>query len=426
MPSITVGADTVEYEEDAERSPVCSFSHGQSRVERVFIVPWAKWGTFVHGMLGYPRIKSNPDYLPISSVSGSGGDDRYNKRAYYVSRALPHAMQYPLDVSASFGGDPADEETSGEHTWLYAVAASRVEPLGATGLYDTAKDMPLYTHARVTLLYEPLTYKIRPDEEMVPGNTPFREFDYESAPYEFHLRRYITRTVRPIVEYLSLPRGRMKWVHYGDNYAQFAKPVDYATAIPVPAQEIVYTWHQVPFIPQALRTHIGSVNLNTFKDHNRLYHPGTLLLLGAEIKPYRMATGKFVCDIAYRVKYFNPFRDGRGHNYFLRFSQVYTKLLFLKITDNGNEDLTNPVVVASHPDTSIQGETGNPIFPYADFQELFAWKCADSRARLNKIPPGGDSRLENINASPTVVPIIPPFLDDEFYPDSSPIEPNDT
>lgn len=379
---------TCLYREDCERSPAMTFSNGQSRVERTFIAEWDKLDVFVAAILGYPKLKAEPEHL-----ASSANDTRYLKRAHYISRVVPDSLKWPQSAGSRLSKDEVDDgELDKSATWLFASGIVRIDPLEPKGSISSTTGMPSYNWARVVVAYEPLTYKIRSDDDLMKGIGPdavIRDYVWEKGPVEFWLRRYVTKTVRPTVEYIALPRGSKKWVVTDASLrTNLGTTVSYASAVLTPSTEIVYTWHQVPFFPQAVKHHIGSVNLYPFKDHNTLYPAGTLLLLGCEIKPYRMASGKFVLDIMYRIKHFDPFRDGRGHNHFLHYSNKLDAngengMVFLKITSNGNTDIAG---LTDARINALAGGPGVPVFPYADFQELFAFKCATSRDRKNPIP----------------------------------------
>lgn len=373
MPSLNVlGFGTVDYEERAEGSPTFSYSSGASRAERTFRVPWAKKDAFVRGMLGFPRIKNTKPGQPDNIA--------------YVSRALPQPF-------------PGVKDPNGDEEWLYATAVTRLEGAGPLGTLDDS-GVTEYEYAIVTVQYESLTYKLMTDEELDEAALG------PGFPDESYLLRYVTRVTKPSAEYVTLPRGAMRWYLPEDpdyvagaaadraasraGAARTAKmpSVDFANARLVPSTEIVYTWHQVPFIPKAIeagtKTYVGCVNKNAFGDQHRNYAPGTLLLLSAELKPYRTGAGAFVHDIAYRVKYFEP-EPGRGHNYFLRYDLKRGTLAYTKLTsgiDNDEVKVSNPSAAGAGPYTreyppGAAPDVSRSLYPYVDFDDLFRFYKGD-------------------------------------------------
>jgi hypothetical protein len=408
------GMGVVYYAEVLENTPRYSFADGQSRVQRTYLINWTDRDRFVFGILGFPRI---------AFVQGKSRNDApYDT---YVSRTTPHAIvdyvdpirraPYWLDI---FGNVQSEDEaanrplTNFQGTWLFAKSVESVVGLEPMGTVHPLTRVPEYVYALVTVNYEPTTYRVFTDTEavlhhlleyelypviyeallplwtqpqldpeddwlrFVPPVNPNDPLHVHVIPYDFYMTRYVTRTVRPVIEYLALPRGLMRWV---EPLAPGQKPtvVDYASAVAMPSMEIIYTWHQVPFIPEAVYTHVGKVNEQDFYDGHQVFRAGTLLLLGSEIRPYRTAAGKFVVDVQYRVKYIEPFPDStrpaRGHNYFLRYKGGVDKLFFQKITSNGRGDRLD----------GVTADPGKPIFDYAPFQELFSWHVSNhTRATL--------------------------------------------
>lgn len=373
---------TVYAYEVADKSPVYSFSNGQARAERTFLFDWSARQAFVRGMLGYSLIRSVPGKTAPFDT--------------YVQRQLPHFMtdildpvKNALDIADYLGviGDATDYPDSlstPDGTWLFASAITRLEGVEPLGFCDDVDNVPQYNYALATVQYEPLTYKVLNDFDCTFLNGS-RDVDAisvngidtlegNSGPYEFLFQRNITRTIRPTTEFLAIPVGRMKWADPDRNYITTPpQQVNYASAVPVPFTEITWTWHQVPFVPDAVYTHVGTVNRYALQDMdlNRYYRAGTLLLLGAEIRPYRMGSGKFVVDVSYRVKHYDPFDDGRGHNHFLRYRNDVAKPHFTKLTDNGNGDVVDVANGVTIGDPN--GEPGRPLFRYTDFRSLFSW-----------------------------------------------------
>ncbi len=274
--------------------------------------------------------------------------------------------------------------------WLYARSIARMEGLEPLAVTDPITGVPEYNFALVTVRYESVTFIILTDQQTGLENNPSYgtpAFNGEVFPaYEYGLKRYITRTSRPVMEYLALPRGRMHWTDWRDKALGDATAdrgtVDYASAVPTPSTELIWSWHGVPFVPEAAFTHVGKLNLYDFDDGVRVYRAGTLLLLGCELRPYRQATGNFVVDVQYRVKHFEPFPDAtkpaRGHNYFLRYRNDVSTLAFQKITMRGLGDYLDFLngLSPSDPTTGqllFNVDYDHALFGYSDFRELFSW-----------------------------------------------------
>lgn len=347
------GYNSVQYDELSEGSPMYAFANGASRCERTYLCRWEDRDAFVKLLVGFSRI---------SNVQG--GVAPFDT---YVLRKIPDGCP---DITS-----PSTETT---RTWLWCTQVSQVRGVEPLGYNDPITQVPVYQYALVTAVYEGLTYKVVHDADM-PLNVPDGA-DPIDKPYEWYCNRYVTRVIRPHVEYIALARGKFSWVPVAGE-AGSGGPVDYASSVLQSSKEIVYTWHQVPFVPEAARTYIGTVNRYTFYDSTESYDPGTLMYTHCEIKPYRAASGGFVHDIQYRLKHFEP-QPGIGHNYFLRFIPP-DKLRYQKMTHNGNEDLV--------PRSGSAASDGIPVFRYSDFKDLFSFKANSTGIKpdyTNIAPPG--------------------------------------
>lgn len=357
---------TLKYAEEAEGSPLYSFGHGSSVVERHYVCEWKDRILFMRGMLGYPVLRD-----------ADQNQDPYRRN--YIQRQIP-------DCCIDFQAPNSGNEISGN--WLYAMSISRLEGLEPQGYLDT-NGIPVYKYARVTMLYEPVTYRIRSDAELIRDNADLSarasHVDASGLPYEFSLRRYVTRTQKPAVEYLTVARGRYRFVEPPGPDGE-RTVADFAASVLQPSLEVVYTWHQVPFVPAAAARHIGKVNRYSFTDSTRTYQPGTMLYTACDIKPYRMASGAYVQDIQYRMVV--KANEGRfldkadekiyGHQYFLRWKD--DRLQYAKITHNGDEDELGPPPGYG----GATGGGGVPIYPYFDVRELFAFQTSDDGFNFNE------------------------------------------
>lgn len=426
--------DWIPYYEIAEGSPSYTFTNGTIRAERTFLVEWKLRDLFVKAVLGYPYV------MPVT--------DNRPPFASYIARKLPMQLtdiraistrvgdesEFPEDTNpSSFNAIETENVVKIGNPFLYATAIPRVEGVEATGYYKNG--IADYTWAAITVQFESLPYKVVEDEDLIdliekrfqnldvaakaqtppyglPKSNKTQGWPGKNAivdpkhAYEWYMLRYVTRNVKPSAEYISLPRGRYKFV-------AFNKPsADFAAAYLIASLEITYTWHQVPYIPEGARKHVGKVNKYLFDpffaDRFQVYltnnpnkkfvgfNPGTLLFTNCDIRPYRMGSGAYVYDIIYRMKHLEPL-EGRGHNYFLRYdsgimgpqpNNAPFRTHYLKITDTGVEDeigdpfrmylpppyntVQEEIEPQTDPDTKGKAPSaGKPVFQYADFRELF-------------------------------------------------------
>jgi hypothetical protein len=383
MPTIQApGYRSINYDEVTPGSPTISMGKGQHQIERIFRINWTDIDDFSKAVLGFPYV-----------VDMSG----FNDAPYDSSlrRVLPMSL-------GSFTIPYASTTDGGTRPWLFASRITRIEGSGSRGYVDGASQFPVHQWAKVTVLFESQIYHFLSDQDMAniggtytppygvtgpgtPGSPIIDEYT--------KMRRYITKTRRPSADYVTIPRQAMRWVPEAPARYQFADgptgdqayvnaitifnqetqpggavPVDYATAMLIPSMELQYVWHEVPFIPAAARKFVGYVNWATVDDgsgtgtapgaDSGIYGPETLLLLSADIKPYRHGSGKFVYDITYRMKQFEP-SPGRGHNYFLRWLGSSKKLNRRRLTDDGIINVDNTI-------------TGRAVYPSVDFTYLFS------------------------------------------------------
>jgi hypothetical protein len=234
-------------------------------------------------MLGFPRIRA----------AGAGNTP-------FIRRVTPHNYQ-PV---GAVGG------------WLYATQVERIEGIGVS--VNEGDDVAEYEFARVTVIYESLTYDVKEDNEI---------HQTDGAPDESRMERFVTRTTEPTAEFITLPQGAYKW-------KGTTLPVVGSHGRIISALNLTYTWHQVPRIPPSVKTSklIGCVNSAEFDG----YPAGTLLVTAVELTPYRMIGGLRVYDIKYRVSYKDPDHNQRGHNYFYRYHDNVVERLAL--TAGGADD----------------------------------------------------------------------------------------
>lgn len=233
-----------------------------------------------------------------------------------------------------------------------------------------------YKLARITVSFENVAYRIISNLSISTSNEGKDELLHDVNTTFFRM---------PTAEFLSLPFGAYRYVHQ-DTSKRYV--VQGSNMRLVAQEEILLSWHRVPFIPDSVRTAIGSVNDDWFPishlsitDNNDAPHldnriwaaPGTLLLTNVEIKPYKHFFSRRVYDINYKFKYFHATeqdstgalvsaysdvntvkasdpckpsertrdvcqRQAKGHNYFLKY-------LFVNVPGKQTNDIKTTTTV---------------------------------------------------------------------------------
>lgn len=307
----------------AERpdSPVESYAGGVGKAMRILDVAWTDRLHMMAGCLGWSE--------PVFDENGVFSHIKRVPPVAYPAITTPIGLPQELLK----GGQPSNY-------WLYATAVESIEPIGidrssipsivgspAELVARTKDENDMFTHAkaRVKISYEALPYRVMTDADA-------RSLGFGQAPDESQMFRYVSRTTQPHAEHLTLPHGAMKW-GADAPVGMAGVPATNQTGKIVPTVEIVFTWHQVPGLPEQANKMIGCVNSVAITDYSpgnyqpKTYAIGTLLFLGVETKTYRMSTGVFASDVIYRFKHFSaldpatglPYSPERGHNYFLGF-----------------------------------------------------------------------------------------------------------
>ena len=234
-----------------------------------------------------------------------------------------------------------------------------------------------YKLARITVSFENAPFRIISDVAIQTSNEGQDELLNDIFTTFFRM---------PTAEFLSLPFGAYRYVHQDIN-KRFV--VQGSNMRLVAQEEILLSWHRVPFIPDNVRTAIGSVNDDWFPishlsltDTDAPNHlndriwaaPGTLLLTNVEIKPYKHFFSRRVYDINYKFKYFHATeqdangtlvsaysdtntvkasdpcdpatrtrdvcqRQAKGHNYFLKY-------LFVNVPGKSTNDVKTTTTVS--------------------------------------------------------------------------------
>lgn len=341
MPTLTSYSGwEITYNERPD-SPQERYSGQQGGATRIFDVPWEFRWDFAQTMVGFSEA--------VSYVKNG-------KKLYYIKRYLPQPYPQPLKIRT---------KDNTEITWMYATDIASIQGLSPT---KTDNDGNLeFQYARITIQYSTLTYRLKKDEEMPPrlgivGDEGWAEWPQKNDDDDlsnFPNTRYITRHIQPTAEYLRLPFGVFKWVYditeTPDDPSLRANVANGAGTI-VPSTEVVYTWHQVPFVPRKIRDYLGCVNEFGFD----VFESETLLLVAAEVRPYRQIGGLPAYDVVYKMKHFNP--PGRNANSNRR--GHHNRLLKQEVNKDGWEWRR----VSSNGKT-----TDECIYAKVDFEQLFMY-----------------------------------------------------
>lgn len=325
MALMTLASGRSVWYAERPNSPQESYTGGQGKAKRIFDVLWEDRLSFLAGVLGW----SEP-------VFAEDGTFRYIKR-------IPPLPYPPVSVRSLQRPWGIVEATD---YWLYATAVESIEPVGVARPNDNSvitqegtnfrmsydlkdeNEMFKHTYARLTISYDSLPYRPSSDSEMIA-----HEFVTDAAdPDESYLWRYVSRTIQPHAEHLTLPFGRLFWNNDAPG-GLAGQMMTNQTGKIIPTMEVVFTWHQVPGFPEQAYKLQGCINSEAISDYSPstgrvwTYEPGTLLFTNMEVRNYRMATGIYCNDVVYRFKYFsaiephtgNVYSPARGHNYFLAF-----------------------------------------------------------------------------------------------------------
>lgn len=336
------GVGTFKYSERVG-SPQESFSGDTFRAKRIFDVPYnARWA-FIQYMVGDAYVTSRGN----------------------IQRILP-------DQYYAQWGNLAQQAYGATKAFMTCTGVESIEPLGQQ--YEnytnfgpgTKITFASYDIARVTLTYSSVTYDILSDEKM-------------GGQSEYYCLRYVSIFRQPTAEFLTLPMGAFKWVELDDDgKVKIDKKTNRPAGIRVSgsngkivsAAEVIMIHHQVPGISPAIKTHIGCVNKNDWKEMRA--KAGQLLLTNAEIKPYKWLDGRRLYDVTYKFKFLDPDPKGtlenpsmpRGHNWFLQFYPVDVSS---KATEKDLLEGMPEYKLITH-DGTLEGRR---VYEYADMKDLF-------------------------------------------------------
>jgi hypothetical protein len=304
------GGPSIEYTEIFSGWRM-AYGKGQPTATKVFHMDGADAYDFCKYAIGFPRVVE---------PNGSGEDD-----VHYLERTTP----------LTFGQFKRHDT---QRTYLYCTdyLIEALSPLE----FDADISEGLLDRAKVTLTFEPLGHGVKHDDDM-----PKRG----GGPDESTLKRYVSFNYSPSAQFLTLPRGCYKWVPESSSEGDPVRVDQSSGRIQVYCQ-IVYTWHDVPVIPDAIYTALGTVNDDEFDE----VKAGTLFVTGATVKPKRGGGGQRLYDVGWLIKFFEPETD-KTHNHFLRY--------------NPGVNIDAPPVyrLMTHDGTS----TGERVFKSSDFRKMF-------------------------------------------------------
>ena len=372
-PGSTANGAIIAYDETPD-SPQEMMQANSFRSKRTFIVPWINRWQFAAVMLGYPVINRSQNF----AVDG----------LYALNRLTPQYYS-PIDL------DPLATP------WLFATSLDGIQGEGKIISYDI-QGVAQYSKARISIGFEALTYRVLSDDDMINAGNVLPHT--VGSPDESYMARYITKFRQPTAEYLQLPFGALKWVQ--------PKPLTNVPGGTVgtiqAAQEVSYTWHQVPNVPSSVKTQIGTVNSSAFD--NKQYLRGQLLLTNVEVRPYRWFFNQRLFDITYKFRFFAPSGGGPtldivsqqrqedangltllepyGNNHFLHYRDIgknnvdnNTVLLPPQYDMLSNDGLgppaafvdfsTSPGYNSGTTSSSAAPISGRTVYTYSDFENLF-------------------------------------------------------
>lgn len=332
-------------------SPEEEYRTDGTQAVRTYLCEWEERQMAARALIGFPRIKG----------TGSGR---------WLYRKVPHHCEDFLNES----GQP----------YLYATQIPKCVGYGVPtqGPMISNQDAAIHRYAKLTVLYETLTYDILEDSEVTTR-------DGNGNPFEAGIERYVTPQVGPQAQYLTLPQGAFNFVGLGT-------PVLGQPGLIVPNYDFSLTWHQIPQAAVATRLFnrtletpdidlcLGKVNKVAFCG----CRPGTLLLVAAALKRQRSAFGDRIFDIEYRLKFFNPGDDqndddtpaGHNHVYASKISTGDVTLVgYYEVATTGKAaDTPDPPygtnIILSGSGAAEENTAGNDnvnLFNWYDFNLLF-------------------------------------------------------
>jgi hypothetical protein len=330
--------------DNSNGSPNWSFENDASSATLDIYIQYEDLNDGKLGFLGYPLVETDED-------------------SSYLSRNIPDWM---ADVTDSQG-----------NVYLFATKMTAMgigipDDVDEVGTHNELTDTPIYEAWKCQINYETLTYDILDDDEMEDAGY----VDDYGNPDESYLVRYVTKVVGPSAEYLTLPTGGFSFVVPGFSGA--APVVQGGPGKIVCNFDLSLTWHMIPksAVPSAVvnpDTENPAIDLSLGKVNDSLWNgfpTGTLLMVGAAIKPIRSTAGDRLYDLEYRFKFLNAqtpttpptFVGNEGVYYQGQAANGSTPAVapgYYEITTTGTTNLTNQT-------------PGQSIYDFVDFDSLFS------------------------------------------------------
>lgn len=256
------------------------------------------------------------DFLGSQRVNGDGpGADGIQRP--YTQRVTPHSCCLP-------GSNPAEK-------LFYAVSIPDIKPVGLTG-FDAGRQLNTFRFAHLTILYKPLSFRVREDNDPALYLGPARNDDGNcpppglgpGVPDEATLKRYVTIVPKPFSRIITLPRGIHRWV---PEAGETTAPVMESISKPEGGEETAVSQYWLPFDPSRhARPLYNTVNRCTFLG----WAPGTLLFKNVEVTPMMLPYVHRVYNAGFHFVGMAKIKttgDGAtparprivGHNFYLRF-----------------------------------------------------------------------------------------------------------
>lgn len=389
MATIQTFKGSVRYSE-LKDSHKYSYIGNIAKLTRDFKVAWEDRHAFIVAMMGSATIENISSSRPkIVRKFPQGYSD-------YFSTQNIEPFLFPTSIELVEGMAMRGDAITG------------TTPKGIPCTRDRSEDPFLYREARVRLGYEALTYKVNQNYDISVLSTSLGDGEIRKGSIG-DAERYITKIIQPMLEVIRLPIGYFSWAEgYIDKTGKtIAQPgqgnITGCYRVKATA-EITYTWHMIPALPKegwyredinndgdpntpelvgSLFTHLGCLNHNWFDG----YAPGTLLLKGAEARPYKWVDGRRYYDYVWHIQHFQPLdvleqgasivrkigginierptTSKPGHNYFLR-------LQYPKREQNANNTQAKLECEPHFELLTHNGlKGGKPLFAYRDFNDLF-------------------------------------------------------
>lgn len=357
MPITTINERVVKFVWEVPDSPTETYMPGQAKCTARVRVAYPDRNDFLDAIAGYSYEKIQ------------GG-----KRI--IKRVLP--LQYPYHPGLYCIGS-----SRGEGRSAFGPVVPRVlAPLGVIAhivMQQVEPDLkqPDYLDSILELVFSTLEYKPLPDNQVISETDGWIGLPDEGDALSRGIKRYITRTGVDAGTYRTLPLNML-------YYKAFGLPIQNASATFYEhAEDLTYEWFDVPEVclPRtAWAVCAGCVNDVLFDGYPR----GTLLYRGKTYKRETDALGREIYRIKYNFRWLPRFWRGeqRGHNFqpTIGPKNLNTdpptanpdsgKFVFLEVSTRGGTG-TIGGVGAGNPIRPATPLNGDPLFPYADFRDLF-------------------------------------------------------